>query len=105
MRIRISGLQPLRNVLAHQSDQDEASPTALDSKYAVYPAFAIAAIAKPRGGGSSSELSLTAPILTSFTTTPGVAASAWLTRRTHDPQCIPSILSVYSANFSPRVFV
>ena len=61
----------------------------------------MAAIARPRGGGLSSELTLAAPILTSFTTIPGVAASAWLTRRIHDPQCIPSILSVYSANSSP----
>jgi hypothetical protein len=62
-------------------------------------------MAKPRGGGSSSELSLTAPILISFTVTPGVAASAWLTRRTHEPQCIPSIFSVNSANSLLRVFV
>src|ERR1700722_10350391 len=58
-------------------------------------------MARPRGGGFSSELTLAAPILTSFTTIPGVAASAWLTRRIHDPQCIPSILSEYSANSLP----
>jgi hypothetical protein len=61
----------------------------------------MAAMAKPSGDGFSSELTLAAPILTSFTTIPGVAASAWLTRRIHDPQCIPSILSAYSANSSP----
>jgi hypothetical protein len=60
-------------------------------------------MARPRGGGFSSELTLAAPILTSFTAIPGVAASAWLTRRIHDPQCIPSIFSVYSANLAPSV--
>src|ERR1700677_3044767 len=63
----------------------------------------MAAMARPRGGGFSSELTLAAPILTSFTTIPGVAASAWLTRRIHEPQCIPSIFSVYSANSTPSV--
>jgi hypothetical protein len=61
----------------------------------------MAAMARPRGGGFSSELTLAAPILTSFTTIPGVAASAWLTRRMQVPQCIPSILSAYSANSFP----
>src|ERR1700678_2238270 len=66
----------------------------------------MAASARPRGGGFSSELTLAAPILTSFTTIPGVAASAWLTRRIHDPQCIPSIFSVNSANSPPsRVYL
>jgi 8-oxo-dGTP diphosphatase len=60
-------------------------------------------MARPRGAGFSSELTLAAPILTSFTTIPGVPASAWLTRRMQEPQCIPSILSAYSANFSPSV--
>ena len=90
---------------AHQSVEDEAPSTVLNSRYAVYPALAMAAMARPRGGGSSSEVNVAAPSPTCFTVTPGVAASAWLTRRTHDPQCIPSILSVNSANSLPRVFI
>jgi hypothetical protein len=51
-------------------------------------------MARSIGPEPSSEVSLAAPTRTSFTVTPGVAASAWLTRRTQEPQCIPSILSV-----------
>ncbi len=88
-----------------QSAQDEAPSTVLNSRYAVYPALAMAAMARPTGGGSSSEVNLAAPSPTCFTTIPGVAASAWLTRRAHEPQCIPSIFSVNSANSLPRVFI
>src|SRR4051794_30701846 len=41
-----------------------------------------------------------APSRTSFTSSPSVA-SAWLTRRTQAPQCIPSICKVNSAMIYP----
>jgi hypothetical protein len=48
------------------------------------------------GGGSSVVFKRAAPRRTSSTATPDVDASAWLTRRMQDPQCIPSIRREYS---------
>jgi hypothetical protein len=53
-----------------------------------------------------SVVNLAAPTRTSFTVRPGMAARARLTRRTHEPQCIPSILSVTAGTFAlSRVYL
>jgi len=77
----------------------------LSSRCALKPALASAAMARSTGAIGWAELSRADPTLTSFTTTPSVAPRAWVTRRTHDPQCIPSIFNVNSTMISlPALF-
>lgn len=86
----------------NEADPNEARFADYDSKCAVKPALAIAAMARSTGAGSWAEEILAVPTVTSSTTKPGVPLNAWLTRRTQEPQCIPSIFNLNSAIlFSP----
>jgi len=61
------------------------------------PAFARAAMAASTGSLSAEDFNRAAPIRTSCTSTPSVVFSAWVTRLTQEPQCIPSMCSTNSA--------
>src|SRR5580698_5018237 len=75
------------------------------SSRAAYPALASAAIARSTGAGSTSERTRAAPICTSWTFRLSSTLSVCVTRRTQEPQCIPSMRNVNSDNLSPLLIV
>ncbi len=53
------------------------------------------------GAISFDELTRAAPMRTSFTTMPLTEAKVCVTRRTHEPQCMPSICNVTDVKTTP----
>ncbi len=53
------------------------------------------------GANALDELTRAAPMRTSFTTMPLTEAKVCVTRRTHEPQCMPSICNVTDVKTAP----
>ena len=70
-----------------ESSASLLSPVARGSRPCASAAIACSTGASPL----RLDVNRAAPTRTSFTSMPSVAASAWLTRRMHEPQCMSSI--------------